>query len=75
MSDSISLFCEKVISPIEEKRNEMRDNYYSKNIFKRFNRSIYKEFMDKYDDLLMDKYEKLDKMIQEEVEFQKKLKY
>ena len=55
-------YCENIINPIENKRNEIEEKYYSAIFFKK----SYKKLLDKLDDELFIKYQKLETMIDEE---------
>lgn len=56
-------YCENIIKPIENKRNEIEEKYYSSIFFKK----SYKKTLDKLDDELFNKYKKLETMIDEEM--------
>ena len=69
----ITTYCDFIIKPIEELRNEMMYKYYSKNIFHMLNRSFYKEKWDEYEEILYEKRMRLTEIVNEEIAFQKEL--
>ena len=63
MQDMLNGYC-KMVNDIENTRNELRNKYYSKNIFHRLNRNKYKDMLDKYDELLMHCYQFIEKQLE-----------
>ena len=56
-------YCENIIKPIEDMKDEVEKKYYSSIFFKK----SYKKLLDKLDDELFNKYKKLETMIDEEI--------
>ena len=56
-------YCENIIKPIEDMKDEVEKKYYSSIFFKK----SYKKSLDKLDDELFNKYKKLETMIDEEM--------
>ena len=57
-------YCENIIKPIEDMKDEVEKKYYSSILFKK----KYKKLLDKLDDELFNKYQKLETMIDEEIQ-------
>lgn len=57
-------YCENIIKPIEDMKYEVEKKYYSSILFKK----KYKNLLDKLDDELFNKYQKLETMIDEEIQ-------
>jgi len=74
MLDIVRIYCDLVIKPTEEARNEMRAKVYSRNFFDWLSRGLYKEYLEKYNEMLFKQYKKLNKLIEEEKIFYQTLK-
>lgn len=68
--DCLDLYCKNVIQPLENFRKEVAEKYYTS----LFRKKGYKKLLDKIDDELLIKYQKLETMIDEELEFQETIR-
>lgn len=62
MKTNISMYCEKVIYPIEQKKNELRNIVLKKGAAASEEE---KEILEKYENLLLEKYKVLEQLMQE----------
>lgn len=60
------LYCERIIKPIEEERNRLREKVYSKNILNIIMKDTYKKQLNKHEDLLMNCYKVLEEILNNE---------
>lgn len=63
MLDKISMYKELVIIPLEEKREELREEILTATVFSKGKKM---ELLQKYDELLQEKYQKLEEMMEKE---------
>ena len=61
--DYLKKYCENIIKPIEDMKDEVEKKYYSSILFKK----KYKKLLDRLDDQLFIKYQKLETIIDEEM--------
>ena len=61
--DYLKKYCENIIKPIEDMKDEVEKKYYSSILFKK----KYKKLLDRLDDELFIKYQKLETIIDEEM--------
>ena len=67
MKTNISMYCEKVIYPIEQKKNKLRNSILKKGSAASEEE---KELLEKYENLLLEKYKVLEKLLEETLEDQ-----
>jgi len=60
--DYLKMYCDYIIKPIEDMKNEVEKKYYSSIFFKK----SYKKLLVKLNDELFSKYQKLETIIDEE---------
>ena len=61
MLDKISMYKELVIIPLEEKREELREEILTATVFSKGKKM---KLLQKYDELLQEKYQKLEEMME-----------
>lgn len=70
----LEMYVTYVIEPIEKNIQELQVCYYSKNIFKYPYKWIYKKYINQYSQLLHEKLKYLERLMEEEHQFNEKIK-